>query len=109
SLPARIKGRPVGRLPAVRHVSSISNQSQLATAPISRPVRAIQEYQYTVYVAIAMLGGRNNGPSTTSKARADGAGLAGASTVVADGGQAEVAASQFVVQLGEHRSPPRSI
>ncbi|KAF7037515.1 hypothetical protein CFC21_047874 [Triticum aestivum] len=48
-----------------------------------------------------MLGGRNNGPSTTSKARADGAGLAGASTVVADGGQAEVAASQFVVQLDE--------
>ncbi|XBI65363.1 uncharacterized protein LOC119268838 [Triticum dicoccoides] len=48
-----------------------------------------------------MLGRRNNGSPTTSKARADGAGLAGASTVVADGGQAEVAASQFVVQLDE--------
>ncbi|VAH79138.1 uncharacterized protein LOC119276790 [Triticum dicoccoides] len=48
-----------------------------------------------------MLGRRNNGPPTTSKPRPDGAGLAGASTVVADGGQAEVAASQFVVQLDE--------
>lgn len=57
-----------------------------------------------MYVAIAMLGRRrNNGSPTTSKPRADGAGLAGASTVVADGGQAEVAASQFVVQLGEHQ------
>lgn len=45
--------------------------------------------------------GRSRGGSSTSKPRADDAGLAGAGAVVADGGREEVTASQFAVQLDE--------